>query len=441
MKMKKTLTIFLISATALLFSCEKILEVQPTYYISGDEAIQDKNGVQNALVGVYDGLQQVGFFGRHLPIIPGVTADNLDWKGTTQEYGQFENNSLLADNIIVESIWAAHYDVLNRINILLKELPGIGDMTQQEKNDVSAQCYFLRALAHFNLVRLYGPVPIKTEPTTDLTNNLNMGRAPVNQVYQQINTDLDNAYGKISGTNVGFVTNPAVTALQAKVALYLEDYEKAKAKATEVINSGFSLEPNFADLFTQSISSEAIFVILFNEQDGNRLAEYFYPTSEGGRYEVAPSESLIASFEEDDTRKDASITGNPPYGTKYNDLVTMANHVYCFRLGEMFLIRAEAETRLQGSKPAIRNDINILRERAGLAYTAEDDYEGLLLVIEEEHRREFAFEGHRWFELVRTGRAIEVIPTVTNENQLLFPIPQSEIQNNTSEDMYQNTGY
>jgi hypothetical protein len=440
--MKRYIAIISIIITATLLSCEKILEVEPTYFISGDQAITDKNGAENALIGVYDALQQNGLYGLHLPIIPGVAADNLDWRGTTQDYGQFENNNLLADNFIIESIWASHYDALNRLNLILVNLPDITDMTNQEKNDVSAQCYFIRALLHFNLVRMFGAVPVKTVPTTDLESNVNVGRSSVFEVYNQINRDLEEAAGKILGTNPGFATNSAVTALQAKVALYQGDYAKARDKATEVINSGFELEGNFADLFTQSVSAEAIFVILFNEQDGNRLAEYFYPSSSvGGRYEIAPSQDLIDSFDETDERLSGSIAGNPPYGAKYNDLVTRANNVHCIRLAEMYLIRAEAETRLQGSVQSIRNDINILRERAEMPFIETGEYDELLLVIEDEHRREFAFEGHRWFELVRTGRAIEVLPTVTNENQLLFPIPQSEIQNNSSPDMYQNPGY
>jgi hypothetical protein len=439
--MKKYITTIGTVILLTLISCEKILDVQPTYYISAEEAITNRDGAYNALTGVYDGLQQTGLYGRYMVIIPGVAADNLDWKGTTQEYGQFENNTLLADNFIVEGIWSASYRLLNRLNFLLHKLPELDDMTPEEKDDVAAQCYFIRALAHFNLVRLFGAVPIKTQPTLDLSSDLNAGRSSVEAVYQQIEEDLAEAYGKISGNNPGFASNGAVTALQAKVALYKQDYASAKEKASEVINSGYQLESTYADLFTQAVGPEAIFTILFNQQDGNRLAEYFSPTSMGGRYEVAPSEDLIASFEEGDARFSASIIGIPPYCIKYPDLVTMANNVHCIRLAEMFLIRAEAEARLQGSKPAIRNDINILRNRAQLEPIETEDYNELLQAIEQEYRSEFAFEGHRWFELIRTGRAIEVLATVTGENQLLFPIPQVEIQNNTNPDMYQNPGY
>jgi len=440
--MKRIIYSLFLTSLVIFTSCEKILEVEPTYYISGEEAIKDKRGVETALNGAYFGLQAVGMYGRHLVTLGDLTADNLDWKGTTQEYGQFENNTLLSDNIMVEGVWAAHYDVLNRVNTVLVKLPEISDMTAAEKDNVAGQLYFLRALTHFNLVRLFGSVPVKTQPTLDLNSNLNVVRNTVEDVYKNINSDLEMAMGKISINNAYYASNHAVLALQAIVALYEDDYETAKAKASEVINSGnFVLESDYAALYNGDPNGESIFTVVFDEQNGNRLAEYFYPTSEGGRYEFAPSESLISSYDESDARLAASIQGNPPYCTKYNDLVTMANNVHVIRLAEMYLVRAEAEARLSGSKPAIRNDINIIRERALVDPIEFDTYEELLIAIEDERRRELAFEGKRWFELVRTGRAIEVVESVNNSDQLLFPIPLVEVQNNTNSGMYQNPGY
>lgn len=440
--MKRIIYSLVLASIVIFTSCEKILEVEPTYYISGDEAIMDKRSVETALNGAYFGLQATGMYGRHLVTLGDLTADNLDWKGTTQEYGQFENNTLLSDNAMVESVWAAHYDVLNRINNVLVKLPEISDMTSAEKENVAGQLYFLRAMAHFNLVRLFGPIPIKTQPTLDLNSNLNVGRNSVEEVYNSVNSDLEMATGKITISNAYYASNNAIIALQALVALCQQDYATAKSKASEVISSGnYALETDFAALYTGAPNDESIFTVVFDEQNGNRLAEYFYPTSEGGRYEFAPSETLVASFEETDARLAASIQGNPPYCSKYNDLVTMANNVHVIRLAEMYLVRAEAEARLSGSKAVIRNDINIIRERALVDPIEFDTFEELLVAIEDERRRELAFEGKRWFELVRTGRAMDVIESVSTSEQLLFPIPMVEIQNNTNPGMYQNPGY
>jgi hypothetical protein len=108
----------------------------------------------------------------------------------------------------------------------------------------------------------------------------------------------------------------------------------------------------------------------------------------------------------------------------------------------MYLIRAEAEAHKTGANiSAIQDDINVIRTRAGLPPTAVSIIDGLLTAIEKERRVEFAFEGQRWFDLVRTGRAMEVLPHVTNINKTLFPIPSDELLTNNSPDMKQNPGY
>jgi hypothetical protein len=111
------------------------------------------------------------------------------------------------------------------------------------------------------------------------------------------------------------------------------------------------------------------------------------------------------------------------------------------RYAEMYLIRAEANIHLEGNILTIKDDINQVRQRAGLGNTPASTYADLLTAIENERRLEFAFEGHRWFDLVRTGRAVDVLPTVTSINQTLFPIPLSELLTNTNPGMNQNPGY
>jgi hypothetical protein len=438
---KLILSCFILLA-AVMVSCEKVLEVDPVAYIE-EGSISSKTDAERLLIGCYDGLQQTGIYGRHMVIIPGLIADNLGWEGTTLEYGQVENNSILADNALVESIWNAHYETLNRINYLISKLPAISDLSESERADFNGQLYFLRALCHFNLVRFFGPVPIKTEPTLGLDGNLDPARDTEDAVYDRILTDLLAAEGSIQNTDPGFATNGAVNALLAKVYLERGQYDEAINYATSVITEyGYTLEPVYSDLFTQQISSEAIFVVLFNELDGNRLAEYFFPTSLNGRYEVAPVTDLIEAYEsEDSIRFNASIAGDEPYCTKYPNLSTMANNVYSFRLSEVYLIRAEAEARNNGSVSAIQYDINQVRDRAGLADTEAATYEELLLAILHERRVELAFEGERWFDLLRYGLAIDLIESITGTDQLLLPVPLSELQANTNPGMYQNPGY
>jgi hypothetical protein len=135
------------------------------------------------------------------------------------------------------------------------------------------------------------------------------------------------------------------------------------------------------------------------------------------------------------------MAGNDPYVLKFNDISSGTDPVYVFRLAEMYMIRAEAAALLQLETNGILHDINKIRERAGLDPANITSYAGLLLEIESQRQKEFAFEGHRWFDLVRTGRAMIVLDNVTNINQTLYPIPQAEIIANDNPGMYQNDGY
>ncbi len=177
--------------------------------------------------------------------------------------------------------------------------------------------------------------------------------------------------------------------------------------------------------------TEPIFEIVFDAQNSNRLAQYFMTVKLNGRYEVAPSDDYIQSFEEGDVRLDASVAYdevNKPYVIKYSDLTSGTDRVIVLRLAEMYLIRAEAMAYSNGPINAIKADIDLIRSRAGLAATTASDYASLKLAIENERRHELAFEGHRWYDLVRTKRAVEVIGI--QEYKILFPIPKSEMLTN-----------
>jgi len=441
--MKTTRYIFIIVLFSFfLFACEKVLDVQPTQSLSTEEAIQNKNDVMRALTGCYDALQQTGLYRLDMIVLPDLASDNLDHTGTRQEYGQIDNNSILAENFIIEGVWNDSYDALNRVNSLLDKLPEIDDFTDDERANVIGQLYFIRALVHFNLVNCFGAVPIKTSPTYGVDESLDVGRNDIADVYQQIIIDLENATGKIGSQENIFATDGAVKALLARVYLYTGQWELAKSFASSVINnSNYQLDPDYNNLFSGASSDEIIFQIDFNTQDQNTLAYYFFPTSEEGRNEFTPSESMEDAYEAGDTaRKNASLA-DLGFAYKYRDITTGTDKVKVLRLAEMYLIRAEAEAKLNGDVEMIKNDINAVRNRAGLENTTATSYGDLMLAIEQERRVEFAFEGYRWFDLIRTGRAMEVLNNITSPNQLLFPIPLSEITANTNPDMYQNPGY
>lgn len=445
--MKKTIYIFIVLLIS-LSSCTKILEVEPTQSISADQAITDKNGLDKAVTGSYNSLQYTGSYGRNQILVSDLASDNLYWTGTTQSYSQIYNNEIPADNGVIDGMWSANYDGINRVNNVLHNIDDITDLSQEEYNKYKGEALFLRALFHFNLSTFFGGVPIKNEPTLDL-DNINQSRNSLNEVYQQVINDLLLAEQLLpSSVSAGRASSFSASALLARV--YLTQFHllgdaaiaaKSIEKAELLINDGgYSLAPAYPELFDGN-STEPIFEVIYDAQNSNRLAQYFFPRSLAGRYEVAPDPEFIADFDVlDSIRFHSSISfdaENKQYGIKYTDITAGTDRVIVLRLAEMYLIRAEARAYSNGDMDLIKNDLNIIRNRAGLAETSADGYAGLRLAIEHERRFEFAFEGQRWSDLVRTKRASFVLGI--EENYTLFPIPLSEMQ--TNEKMTQNPGY
>ena len=424
-------------------SCD-VLDVKPQSSILASEAFKDKKGIEKGILGAYSSFQNLSYYGRTFVIFPDLAADNLDhpMDATALEYRQVDNNTILPENGSVGSLWSSLYEGINVANSVIVKVPGMADMTDAEKNKALGELYFIRALNHFNLLNLFGDVPLKTTPTVG-TGNLDIPRADKETVYESIIADLTFAAQNLAPSSVKVrASKYAATALLARVYLYKGDYALASAAATDVIeNGGYSIL-DYASVFADG-SAESIFEVDFTDLNRNRIAEYNFPKSLNGRREVAPSQSILNAYEDDDGRYEATVAfaGALPYPVKYNDLSIGADNVIVLRLAEMYLIRAEAEARLEGDITSIQQDINVIRARAGLLDTEASTYPELLNAIEQERRIEFAFEGHRWFDLVRTGRAIEVLNNVSSVNQTRFPIPLGEIQTNRSPGMQQNDGY
>ena len=439
--MKKLL--ILITILLPLASCD-VLNVESQSAVPEEKAIKDKKGIEKGILGAYTSFQELGYYGRSYIIFSDLAADNLEQPvdGTAASYTQIDNNVVLPENAGIADIWSGGYEGINIANNIIAKVPEMTDMTDAEKNQALGELYFIRAFNHFSLVNWFGAIPIKTEATAGATG-LDVARDPVAKVYDQIIADLTFAEQNLpaGGTKVR-ASKYAATALLARVYLYKGDYANAKTKATDVItNGGYDLL-DYADVFVDE-STESIFEIDFTELNRNRIAEYNFPKTLNGRREVAPTASVLAAYETGDERFGASVafSGTLAYAIKYDDLSLGADNVIILRLAEMYLIRAEAEAELQGNVSNIQNDINVIRTRAKLPDTPASSFADLLRAIEKERRVEFAFEGHRWFDLVRTGRAVDVLLSVNNVNQTLWPIPLSEILTNTNPGMSQNPGY
>jgi len=441
--MRKILVFLLLFASA----CESNLDLRPKMQITAEEAFSNRENVYAALLGCYDGLQLQHYYGRNLVIVGDIASDNTVADGTKLEYYAMDRNSLLANNILVEGIWTDIYLAVNRVNYMLYKLEEITFLSDSDKKDYQGQLSFLRALHYFNLVRLYGGVPLKVLPTMADLPEYFLKRSSVDEVYNQIVADLEFARLNIINTNPDKATAIAATALLASVALTIGNATAAREYANTVLQAQPVLEVSYKDLFSSGSDpgNEILFYCPFNASDKNRLAEYNFPKTLGGRHENAPS-GLLINIDSNDKRKPmiASNYSGEFYCTKYSDLATGSDRVIVLRTAEMYFIRAEANYQLDSiaNRPVILSDMNTIRNRAGLQAIQSDTITSLRNIIEREKQIEFAFEGKRWFDLIRTHRAIDLVPTVTQSFQMLFPIPLSEILANpniSTDD--QNYGY
>jgi hypothetical protein len=210
----------------------------------------------------------------------------------------------------------------------------------------------------------------------------------------------------------------------------------------------YALNANFAGNWSTKNSQESIFELQYSITDGNSQSFWFYPQSLGGRWGYSPTDDLFNAFEIGDARRDVSIqvagAGACPaapcrYADKYFRVATSDDNVVVLRLAEMYLIRAEANARLGAPDQTVRDDLDILRNRAGLLDLpiTVAGQAALLAAVLQERRVELAFEGHRFFDLRRHGVAETVLGIPTT--RLLMPIPQGELDVNIN--LTQNPGY
>jgi hypothetical protein len=424
-------------------ACDSPLDTNPTQSIDAETALNNAAAVQQALNGVYRGLQTDGLYTRQEVVYPDLYADNHDFTGTFQTDREYSLRAVSASNGATSGTWSAAYNGINRANYVLDALADI-EMNEGDKAVAHGEALFLRALYYSVLARWFGGVPIITEPTRTIGETATAPRATLADVYGQIEGDLTEAATLLDdGLRNGRATRGAANALLARVYLENAKYAQARDKATEVINHGaYGLVADYRELFDNKHTSESIFELHFvGGENNNNLAFWHFPSDLGGRWGFAPSASLYEAFETGDERRDASIgvLDGENYSIKYWRISTEDDNVHILRLAEMYLIRAEANARLNADPATVRADLDVIRERAGLAplATTVDTTDELFDAILQERRVEFMSEGHRFFDLRRLGRATTVLEITAD--RLLMPIPRSEIDVNPN--LAQNPGY
>jgi starch-binding outer membrane protein, SusD/RagB family len=433
--------------------CSSILDVTPKSTVPEATAISDAAGARSALNGAYNGLQSLSYYGESYIDFPEVVSDNGDASGTLTAYADGDANKMVADNAEVATMWNAIYDDVNRANQIITKVPNITGMDSDEQNEILGEAYFLRALDYHNLVRLWGGVPLRLEPVESVTQAADITRATPADVYKQILSDLGQAETLISNTDQTTQASlGAAYAIDARVRLYMGDWAGAEAAAAKVEGMSYSLAPDFGDLFsaTGNATPEDIFRVLFTAVNYNEVGYYYLTKNLGGRYEVMPSDSIIAAFDPasgGDYRAYAPVDARGQYSIGVDGRRVYANryrtsagteYVHVIRLGEVILIRAEALAQMNKLPEAV-DEYNKTRVRAGLAPAPRTGrtQADVLNSIYKERRLELAFEGDRWPDLVRRGVAASTLGIPVN--MTLFPIPQHEID--TAPGITQNPGY
>jgi starch-binding outer membrane protein, SusD/RagB family len=440
--MKNILSTYKVLALALLVSlsgCDNILEPQPRLDIASAQAITDKRGAEAALLGAYSELQSNNYYGFEYPALAYLSADEVDWSGSFNYYQQFDRNAIPAENSSVKSVWSQIYRVVNVANNLIEQVPAIQDrnLTEAQRQRILGEAYFLRALSYFDLGRAWGGVPLVLQPTKDKNSGKGIGRASLEQTYAQVLADLELAEPLLPTLGVrARASKEAVWALKARLYLYSQNWAKAEEYATLVINGGKArLVQPYSAFYTGKQTEESILELVYDNADRNSHANYGLTSSRGGRYEWKPSASIVQDL------RNPSIGGSRSaligaqmnggtetvFGQKYTKIATGEDGAFILRIAEQYLIRAEARLkRALPDLPGALADLNLVRQRAELQPLVTADPNAALLAVEQERNVELAFEGHRWFDLIRTGRAQAVLG-ISDPNKFLFPIPNSEI--------------
>jgi len=451
MKKHKILLLF-VSLFIVLSGCEKFTETEPTNSISAEKMIVDGASANLALMGAYSALQSDYTVGGYYMMHIEAYADDIDHNGSYPSVAECWANQYTADNVDVSRIWNAYYVVINRVNKVIKgteDLPA-NKILASEKASIIAESKLLRAYCFFNLVNLFGGVPVKTDPLADDFSNMNIARSSVAEVYTLIKADLA-AAATVVDNGISRANPGAYHALKAKVHLFLNEWAEARDEAAYFIDGahGYGLATSYADLWTGAETIEAIWQLDFNADDGNSLAWFLTPSP--GRGEVRSSPTLVAAFEAGDERSDLiGVFGGQPFTYKYSDVGNGADKPYLFRVADMILVYAEAYIRAGGAPADMNTYVTQIRNRAGLG-SASLTVANWLQTIMQERRVELFTEGHRWFDLKRTGLADAVISvkpsTVANWATVqsyykLWPIPQDELDaNNAINTADQNPGY
>jgi starch-binding outer membrane protein, SusD/RagB family len=466
--MKKIAIIIL--AMSLLAGCGKdFLDQKPYTGVPFDDAVKDESAMQAALAGTYSGLRTPGFLSRAFPIINDILADNAFISTqNSNRYTAFHNVNYLNTNADAQTLFGDAYNAILRantiINATLTTTPNVSQMR--------GEALTIRALAYFSLIQFFAK-PYTADPSapgvplvTKYDPNLKPARATVQVIYDQIEKDLNDAFGLLNATkNSGFITKYVPKALLSRVYQAKADWTKSRDAALEVINNsgyslvaGSSLAAFWSNPGLRTDKVEVMFEISEDAVNTNGTNALSYMYAQIGYGDVLATDDLYNQYSATDYRRALFLTGTRAgltvrINNKYSNTANTADkdNVKIVRVSEVLLNLAEAYYRLNDETNAkLRlNQVAMNRDPSFAGYTSTGTV--LLDDILKERRKELAFEGFRYYDLQRTGRDVVRVNLNTNYQsgvpltipvgnfRRLLPIPQAEMDANPS--MTQNAGY
>ncbi|PPL02183.1 Starch-binding associating with outer membrane [Parapedobacter indicus] len=488
-----------------LTSCEKFLEETPHSFLAPENYYQNADDALSALVGAYVGLGDGAntFLARRVHYLTWFPADEA-YTPTLAAQRQLDNFSFNADHEDVRNVWTHMYDAINRANIVVGRLATI-NMDENLKQQYIAEARFIRGLCYFYGVRLYGGIPLITQEVTSVDEVADVTRASVADIYTQVIDDLTAAADVLPSTNQqGRATKGAAKGLLAKAYLTRAssdvsestDYQRCADLAAEVIAMPeHHLTPNYQDAIgaANKFNPESLFEwqadrILTPVGKQSIFGQFTLPrdivglvpeAGQTGESQIVSEIAFFNRYDDRDYRKESTfITSGinrqgeevtwqqftfpfPAPAWKYVDRTATTRNAYAFnanyvvlRLADVYLMRAEALNEINGPTEEAYAMINAIRERArnrdgnnvngfpeNLSGLTKEEFRDAVL---NERAVELGFEGHRWFDLVRTKRLVEIIKAVhpdypVAEKHYLFPIPADELIINPN--LEQNPGW
>lgn len=472
-----------------IYSCsDSYLDEVDTYNIDSENYFNSEDDYYNALIAAYDLLQST-----YVNVMLGeIASDNTLCGGESATdvvgFQQIDDMTHSPVNSNLRDVWNWMFAGVNRANYIMENK----DKTEFAGRDaIIAETRFLRAYYHFELVKWFGGIPLKVDQRFQLGDELTVPRASKEEVYLLIEDDLQFAVNNLtySAPQTGRVTKGAAQALLGKVYLYQNKFAEASVVLTNLIdNGGYQLVADYNTIFESAgeNGSESVFEVQYTDAEGagfgclqcsegnvavgfNGIRNYSGPTFDSGFSFNVPTQEVVDQFEDGDLRKDVAIldieawaaetgatyatgyehTGyyNRKYIARQGDLntgdqnLTNPNNYRAIRYADVLLMAAEAYNRGNIDDNLAKVYLNMVRERAFGNSDNNITSTGTALTdaIYHERRVELVGEGHRFFDLVRTGRGSEIDGFVAGKHEL-FPIPIEEIQFSNG-NWSQNPGY